>query len=98
MPKHVTTPATLEAPALRPGVVELRLLERRLDARLSELDARVEGLLNAPSPYTDDEIARVDVLCAAIAELTELRDAARTDVLRDRAERQARRTGIRRWG
>ena len=98
MPKHVTTPATLEAPALRPGVVELRVLERRLDERLIELDARVEKLLHAPAPYTDDEIGQVDVLCAAIAELTELRDAARADVLRDRADRQARRSGVRRWG
>src|SRR5688500_11102792 len=73
MPAHVTTPATLEAPALRPGLVELRLLERRLDARLAKLDARVEELLHAPSPYTDDEIGQVDVLCAAIAELAELK-------------------------
>src|SRR5688500_15318306 len=72
MPSHVTIPASLETPALLPGVVELRLLERRLDERLAELDARVDMLLAEPGPYTDDEIARVDVLCAAIAEVAEL--------------------------
>ena len=98
MPAHVTTPATLEAPALRPSLVELRVLERRLDARLAELDARVETLLHSPAPYTDDEISHVDVLCAAIAELAELQAAARADVIREHAARKARRSGVRRWG
>jgi hypothetical protein len=38
------------------------------------------------------------VLCAAIAEVSELREAARQDVLRERAARRARRSGLRRWG
>ena len=98
MPSRVTTPASLETPALLPGVVELRLLERRLGDRLAGLDERVDMLLAEPGPYTDDEIGRVDVLCAAIAEVAELREAARRDVLRERTARTARRSGTRRWG
>ena len=98
MPSRVITPATLESPALLPGIRELRVLEQRLDERLAELDARVDMLLAEPGPYTDYDITRVDVLCAAIAEVVELRDAARRDVFRERAARNARRSGIRRWG
>jgi hypothetical protein len=98
MPSRVITPATLESPALFPGVVELRMIEERLSERLAQLDARVDMLLAEPFPYTDDDITQVDVLCAAIAEVTELRDAARRDVFRERAARKARRSGIRRWG
>jgi hypothetical protein len=98
MPDSVFTPETLDAPARRPGLLALRLLERRLDERLAGLDARVDMLLDAPGPYTDAEVSAVDVLCAAIAEVTELRDAARRDVVRERAARHARRSGVRRWG
>ncbi|HEV2813798.1 MAG TPA: hypothetical protein VGW10_11160 [Solirubrobacteraceae bacterium] len=98
MPHSVITPASLDSPGLRPGVVALRVLEERLADRLAELDARVDMLLDSPAPYTDDEITAVDVLCAAIAEVSELREAARQDVLRDRAARRARRRGVRRWG
>ena len=98
MPDSVITPETLDSPALRPGVLALRVLEGRLDTRLAELDARVDMLLNEPGPYTDDEVVSVDVLCAAIAEVSELREAARQDLLRERAARMARRSGVRRWG
>jgi hypothetical protein len=98
MPDSVITPESLDSPALRPGVIALRVLERRLSDRLAELDARVDVMLSEPGPYTDDDIATVDVLCAAIAEVSELREAARQDVLRERATRAARRSGIRRWG
>ena len=98
MSSRVITPATLESPALLPGLLELRVIERGLDARLAELDARVDELLAQGSLYTDDDVAEVDVLCAAIAELQELRAAARRDVLRERAARKARRSGVRRWG
>ena len=98
MPAHVITPATLESPALLPGLLELRVLERRLDARLAGLDARVDMLLTQGAAYTDDDVAEVDVLCAAIAEVEELRAAARRDVLRERTARRARRSGVRRWG
>lgn len=98
MPHRVITPATLETPALLPGIVELRVLEGRLDERLAELDARVDMLLDGDGMHSDDEVTQVDVLCAAIAEVAELRDAARRDVFRERAARKARRSGPRRWG
>jgi hypothetical protein len=98
MPDSVVTPETLDSPARRPGLVALRVIERRLSDRLAELDARVDALLYEPGPYTDDEVAAVDVLCAAIAEVSELREAARQDVLRARSSRKARRSGVRRWG
>jgi hypothetical protein len=98
MPDSVITPETLDSPALRPGVLALRLIEGRLNTRLAELDARVDMLLSEPGPYTADDVVSVDVLCAAIAEVAELRDAARRDVLRERAARKARRSGVRRWG
>ncbi|HEX8207231.1 MAG TPA: hypothetical protein VF587_14315 [Solirubrobacteraceae bacterium] len=98
MPDSVSTPETLDSPALRPGVIALRVIERRLGDRLAELDARVDMLLGDPGPYTDDDITSVDILCAAIAEVSELREAARHDVLRERAARRARRSGVRRWG
>ena len=98
MPDSVITPETLDAPALRPGLVELRVLDQRLADRLAGLDARVDMLLETPGPYTDAEVTAVDVLCASIAEVAELREAARQDVLRERAARKARRSGLRRWG
>ena len=98
MPSRVITPATLETPALLPGLVELRVLERRLDDRLAGLDARVDMLLAEPGPYSDADVTHVDVLCAAIAEVSELRDAARRDVLREHTARRAQRSGVRRWG
>lgn len=98
MPDSVITPETLDSPALRPGVLALRVIERRLGERLAELDARVDMLLSEPGPYTDADVTSVDVLCAAIAEVSELREAARQDVLRERAARRARRSGLRRWG
>ncbi len=97
MPERVITPATLEAPAMLPGVVELRVLEGRLNDRLAELDARVDMLLCESGPYGADDVAAVDILCAAIAEVAELRDAARHDVAHERTTRRARRTGTRRW-
>ena len=98
MPAHVITPATLESPALLPGLLELRVLEGRLDTRLAELDARVDMLLADGGGYTEADVAEVDVLCAAIAEVEELRAAARLDVLRERTARRTRRSGVRRWG
>lgn len=98
MPGSVITSETLDSPGRRPGLLALRVIERRLSDRLAELDARVDALLYEPGPYTDDAVASVDVLCAAIAEVSELREAARQDVLRERASRKARRSGARRWG
>ena len=98
MPDSVITPETLDAPALRPGVLALRVIERQLEDRLAELDARVDMLLSEPGAYSEEDVTSVDVLCAAIAEVAELRDAARRGVIRERAARKARRSGVRRWG
>ena len=98
MPSRVTTPATLEAPAIFPGLLELRVMEARLTERLAELDARVDVALSELGARGEDGVTTVDVLCAAIAEVSELRDAARRDVSRERAARDARRAGVRRWG
>ena len=98
MPDDVITPETLDAPAVRPGLLALRLLDRRLTDRLAGLDARVDMLLHETTGFTRDDVTAVDVLCASIAEVSELREAARTDILRERAARKARRSGTRRWG
>lgn len=98
MPDSVITPETLDSPALRPGVLALRVIERRLEERLAELDARVDMLLSEAGPYTDEDVTNVDVLCAAIGEVSELREAVRRDLIRERAARKARRSGVRRWG
>ena len=98
MSDDVITPETLDAPAVRPGLLALRLLDRRLTDRLAELDARVDMLLHDATGFTQEDVTAVDVLCASIAEVAELREAARTDILRERAARKARRSGTRRWG
>ncbi len=98
MPSRVTTPAALEAPAIYPGLVELRVIDARLTKRLAELDARVDAALSSLGSRGEDDVTAVDVLCAAIGEVSELRDAARRDVSRERAARDARRSGVRRWG
>jgi hypothetical protein len=97
MPSRVTTTATLEAPAILPGLLELRLIEARLTDRLAELDARVDVALSDLGSSGGDDVTTVDVLCASIAEVAELRDDARRDVARERAARAARRSGVRRW-
>lgn len=82
----------------RPSLFELRLAERRLRARLVELDARVQGSLFAGDGLGSAEaVATVDVLCASIGELRELLDETRREIARELTARQARRARPRRW-
>jgi hypothetical protein len=50
-------------------LLRLRLLDRRLSARIGVMDARVDELLRGE--VTDEAVSAVDVLCAAIAEPTD---------------------------
>lgn len=80
-----------------PGVLQLRLLARRLDADLERMDARVDELLLSEGPPTDADVAEMDVLCAAIGEVRELLDEARSEAARETIARRARRNKPRRW-
>ena len=97
MPDRLLTTADVLAPGPRPGLFELRVLERRLRARIALLDGRVDALLSFPGQPTVEQVAEVDVLCAAIAELQELRDEARREAAAEELARQARRARPRRW-
>ena len=97
MTDRILTLRDLTSPGPRPGLYQLRVLERGLRRRIAELDARVDALLALDEPPTDDQVAEVDVLCAAIAELRELLDEARVEAARDVQRRRARRTRRRRW-
>ncbi len=82
-------------------LVELTTLERRLRARLLDLDRRVQHHLAYAGGFTDEMVGGVDVLCAAILEARELLGAVRRQQLHRRerlAERRDRRTRPRRWG
>ena len=89
---------TLATGAPAPGLLALRVLDRELGERIARLDARVDELLRASgTAWDDDAVGEVDVLCASMAELTELRDEARRHALAELAARRARRSGVRRW-
>jgi hypothetical protein len=96
MTDRVLTPDDLLARGQRPGLYQLRVLERTLRGRIAELDARVDELLSLDGPPTDDEVAQVDVLCAAIAEARELMDEARREAVAE-VHRRIRRDAPRRW-
>ena len=82
----------------RPTLFELRLAERRLRARLAELDARVQGSLTSDEGLgSSHAVATVDVLCASIGELRELQEETRREIARELAVRRARRALPRRW-
>jgi len=97
MTDRVLIPGDLTGPGLRPGLYELRVLERGLRERLRDLDLRVDDLLVLDGPPTDAQVAEVDVLCAAIAEARELLDEVRQETAAAVQDRRARRDGPRRW-
>ena len=82
----------------RPTLLDLRLAERRVRARLADLDARVHGSLTSDDGLGSPEaVATVDVLCASIGELRELLDQTRREIAREVAAQRSRRTRPRRW-
>lgn len=91
MPPRVTT---LED---EPGLLELRLLEKRLTAHIDRLDERVDRLLYSTRSPTEAEVGEMDVLCAAIAEARELLDEARHEAAVETMSRRLRRTRPKRW-
>ena len=97
MTDRLLTPRDLLAPGPRPGLYELRVLDRSLRGRLAELDARVDELLALDARPTDAQVGAVDVLCAAIAEVRELLDEARHEAAAVTLHQRARRATPRRW-
>ena len=91
MPPRVTT---LED---EPGLLELRLLEKRLTAHIDRLDARVDELLYKSRQPSEEDISEMDVLCAAIAEARELLDEARHEAAVETMSRRLRRARPKRW-
>src|SRR3712207_2162153 len=81
----------------RPGLFQLRVLERELRGRLAVLDKRVDGLLDFVGLPTDEQVAAVDVLCASIAELQELLDEVRAEAALHLERSHERRSRPRRW-
>lgn len=77
MTDRILTSADLLEPQTRASLFDVRHAERALRARIDVFDARVDDLLELPGPPSDEHIAEVDVLCAAIAELGELLDELR---------------------
>ena len=97
MTERILTVSGLTDRAPRPGLYQLRVMDRQLRARIDELDARVDALLVLDGPPTDAQVGEVDVLCAAIAELRELRDEARHEAAEHVQRRHRRRSRPRRW-
>ena len=81
----------------RPGLFQLRVLERELRGRVAGLDARVDGLLDFVGLPTDQQVAEVDVLCAAITEQQELLAEVRAEAARHLERSHERRSHTRRW-
>jgi hypothetical protein len=98
MSDRILTFDDLHRRGARPGIAQLRRLERSLRRRIASLDARVDELLDPEGPPTDLQVAEVDVLCAAIAEARELLEEARHESARHAQARRARRRRPRRWG
>lgn len=98
MTDRLLTPESLSAGRVKtPPLIELRVLERRLVARLVELDARVDRLLDTEGPSFLDAAAEIDVLCASIDEAQGLLDEARIEIGRALDRQAQRRRGLRRW-
>jgi hypothetical protein len=81
----------------RPELLELRVLERQLRGRVAELDKRVDGLLDFVGLPSDEQVAEVDVLCAAIMEQQELLTEVRAEAARHLERSHQRRSHTRRW-
>jgi hypothetical protein len=94
---EITTFTALAGGDERVGLFELAVLERRLQERLDALDARVQRHLSFAGGFTDDQVAGIDVLCAAIGEARELHAAVRRERHAERARRRDRRDATRRW-
>lgn len=97
MTDRLLTPSLLDRSGTAPGLYELRVLERRLRGRIATLDARVDELLMVPDLPSAEQIAAVDVLCAAIAETRELLDEVRRETRHELQAAHARRARPRRW-
>ena len=83
--------------APRPGLYQLRVLERELRRRLAGLDERVDLLLQFEGIPSARQVADVDVLCAAIAETQELLDEVKREADGHVEGRRRRRNSPRRW-
>jgi hypothetical protein len=92
--RALTNPSSAHA---GPGAAELRALDRELRRRLAMLDARVDRLLQIEGAPSDEQVAEVDVLCAAITEAQELLEEARAAAHERIRSRRARRARPRRW-
>ena len=82
------------------SLVELTALEQRLRARLTDLDHRVQHHLAYAGGFTEEHVAGVDVLCAAILEARELLAAVRRAQVGERERLAAKRESRerpRRW-
>ncbi len=97
MTDRVLIPGDLTSPGPRPGLYQLRVLERRLRERVRELDLRVDDLLVLDGAPTAAQVGQVDVLCAAIAEARELLDEVRREATHEVQDRRDRRVRPRRW-
>ena len=97
MTDRLLTPSLLDNSGPRPGLYELRVLERRLRARIAVLDARVDDLLMVPGMPSLDRVVAVDVLCASIAEARELLDEVRREAAHELQTQHVRRARPRSW-
>jgi len=94
---EITTLTVLAGGDERIGLFELAVLERRLRDRIDDLDARVQRHLSFAGGFSDEAVAGIDVLCAAIAEARELHGAVARELHAERSRRRERRDTVRRW-
>ena len=81
----------------RPGLFQLRVLERELRGRIADLDGRIDGLLDVVGLPTHQQVAEVDVLCAAMMEQQELLAEVRAEAAYRLEHAERRRSHPRRW-
>lgn len=97
MTDRILTLRDLTSPGPPPSLYELRVLERTSRQRLADLDARVDAILVFDGPPTHEQIAAVDVLCAAIGEAAELLEELRRETALHSERHRSRRERPRRW-